>query len=197
MRPRVSGDDVSKAPVNFGVSENRRVARPGEVARSAVPVQHFTLDVSFIHSLSTTRGNDGVVGFGARARASRRATRSGSRDRARASPPRARAASSSSSDRDGAAKEGPVVVAVVTTASCPHCRRAKAAIAAAGIAFEEIDASAPDGVVLDAARKLSGMRTVPQVFVGGVCYGGADDVEAGIADGDFPAAVASAARARE
>ena len=81
---------------------------------------------------------------------------------------------------------------MVTTASCPHCRRAKAAIAAAGIAFEEIDASAPDGVVLDAARKLSGMRTVPQVFVGGVCYGGADDVDAGIADGDFPAAVASA-----
>ena len=127
-----------------------------------------------------------------------RPARSPTRPRARVAP-RARAASSSSSDRDGAAaKEGPVVVAVVTTASCPHCRRAKAAIAAAGIAFEEIDASAPDGVVLDAARKLSGMRTVPQVFVGGVCYGGADDVEAGIADGDFPAAVASAARiARE
>ena len=95
-----------------------------------------------------------------------RPARSPTRPRARVAP-RARAASSSSSDRDGAAaKEGPVVVAVVTTASCPHCRRAKAAIAAAGIAFEEIDASAPDGVVLDAARKLSGMRTVPQVFVG-------------------------------
>ena len=127
-----------------------------------------------------------------------RPARGPARSPARVAPTAARAASSSSSDRDGAAKEGPVVVAVVTTASCPHCRRAKAAIAAAGIAFEEIDASAPDGVVLDAARELSGMRTVPQVFVGGVCYGGADDVEAGIADGDFPAAVASAgARASE
>ena len=123
-----------------------------------------------------------------------RPARSPTRPPARVAPRHRPAASSSSrSDRDGAAaEEGPVVVAVVTTASCPHCRRAKAAIAAAGIAFEEIDASAPDGVVLDAARKLSGMRTVPQVFVGGVCYGGADDVDAGIADGDFPAAVASA-----
>ena len=123
-----------------------------------------------------------------------RPARSPTRPPARVAPRRRPAASSSSrSDPDGAvAEEGPVVVAVVTTASCPHCRRAKAAIAAAGIAFEEIDASAPDGVVLDAARKLSGMRTVPQVFVGGVCYGGADDVDAGIADGDFPAAVASA-----
>ena len=64
----MSGEDVSKAPVNFGVSENRRVARPGEVARSAVPVGHFVTlaGLSFIHSLSTTRVTDGVAGFGAR-----------------------------------------------------------------------------------------------------------------------------------
>lgn len=90
-----------------------------------------------------------------------------------------------------------VVVAVVTTSSCPHCRRAKTAMTAAGIAFEEIDASAPDGIVLDAARQLSGMRTVPQVFVGGTCYGGADDVEVGIGNGDLARQVDDAgARAR-
>ena len=77
-----------------------------------------------------------------------------------------RAASSSSEDTSDPTV---VVVAVVTTSSCPHCRRAKTAMTAAGIAFEEIDASAPDGIVLDAARQLSGMRTVPQVFVGGTC----------------------------
>ena len=90
-----------------------------------------------------------------------------------------------------------VVVAVVTTSSCPHCRRAKTAMTAAGIAFEEIDASSPDGIVLDAARQLSGMRTVPQVFVGGTCYGGADDVEVGIGNGDLAREVDDAgARAR-
>ena len=90
-----------------------------------------------------------------------------------------------------------VVVAVVTTSSCPHCRRAKTAMTAAGIAFEEIDASSPDGIVLDAARQLSGMRTVPQVFVGGTCYGGADDVEVGIGNGDLARQVDDAgARAR-
>lgn len=88
----MSGEDVSKAPVNFGVSENRRVARPGEVARSAVPVGHFVTlaGLSFIHSLSTTRVTDGVAGFGARgfgARASRRATRSESHATARARRP--------------------------------------------------------------------------------------------------------------
>jgi glutaredoxin len=102
-----------------------------------------------------------------------------------------RAASSSSEDTSDPTV---VVVAVVTTSSCPHCRRAKTAMTAAGIAFEEIDASAPDGIVLDAARQLSGMRTVPQVFVGGTCYGGADDVEVGIGNGDLAREVDDARR---
>ena len=60
-------------------------------------------------------------------------------------------------------------MAVVKTSACPHCRRAEAALREAGIAFVEIDASDADGVVRDAATAVSGMRTVPQVFVGGAC----------------------------
>ena len=88
------------------------------------------------------------------------------------------------------------VVAVVTTSGCPHCRRAKTALDAANVAFVEIDASAPDGAILDASRAASGMRTVPQVFVGGVIFGGADDLEAGLASGEFASALDAASRDR-
>ena len=76
-------------------------------------------------------------------------------------------------------------VAVVKTSACPHCRRAEAALREAGIAFVEIDASDAEGVVRDAASAVSGMRTVPQVFVGGACVGGADDTIAAIESGEL------------
>ena len=76
-------------------------------------------------------------------------------------------------------------MAVVKTSACPHCRRAEAALREAGIAFVEIDASDADGVVRDAATAVSGMRTVPQVFVGGACVGGADETIAAIESGEL------------
>ena len=87
-------------------------------------------------------------------------------------------------------------MALVTTSGCPHCRRAKTALDAANVAFVEIDASAPDGAILDASRAASGMRTVPQVFVGGAIFGGADDLEAGLASGEFASALDAASRDR-
>lgn len=84
-------------------------------------------------------------------------------------------------------------VAVVATTACPHCARAKRALRERDIAYEEI-------VVDDRARvrtvasDLSGMRTVPQVFVGGVIFGGADDTEEGLRSGTF---VEALTRARE
>ena len=106
------------------------------------------------------------------------------------SSPVAAAASGPANDDDPA---GGVVVAVVTTPACPHCRRAKSALADAGVPFAELDASRdPDGAILEAARLASGSRTVPQVFVGGVPFGGADETEAGIASGALRAAVDAA-----
>ena len=89
------------------------------------------------------------------------------------------------------------VVAVVKTSGCPHCRRAEAALRAAGVAFVEVDVSSPDGVVRDAAAKASGARTVPQVFVGGACLGGADDTIALLESGGFAARVAIAVREKK
>ena len=88
-------------------------------------------------------------------------------------------------DARGDGGEAKPAVAVVKTSACPHCRRAEAALREAGIAFVEIDASDAEGVVRDAASAVSGMRTVPQVFVGGACVGGADDTIAAIESGEL------------
>ena len=88
-----------------------------------------------------------------------------------------------SSDELIVSDDGMHVVAVVTTKARPHCRRATAALRDANIGFEVIDASDPDGKVRDAACNISNMKTVPQVFVGGVCVGGADDAVAQLNNG--------------
>jgi glutaredoxin 3 len=68
-----------------------------------------------------------------------------------------------------------VPVEVYTTKICPYCDRAKALLARRGIAYTEIDVSNDD-----AKRawlvSASGRRTVPQIFIGGKCVGGSDDI---------------------
>ncbi|OSX72724.1 hypothetical protein BU14_0408s0001 [Porphyra umbilicalis] len=78
-------------------------------------------------------------------------------------------------------------VVVFSKTYCPHCTKAKAALKEAlsslpGLSFEtavhvlELD-NMPDGAELQAAvSKQTGVRTVPQVFVGGAFIGGGDDV---------------------
>jgi glutaredoxin 3 len=68
-------------------------------------------------------------------------------------------------------------VKVYTTAICPYCTRAKALLKKRGVPYEEID------VTGDADKrawlvKVSGMRTVPQIFIDGQPIGGSDDLYA-------------------
>jgi glutaredoxin-like protein len=72
----------------------------------------------------------------------------------------------------------PDAVAVLTKPGCPHCVRAKAVLTEAGIPFEEISLSGAQSLYA-----VSGAKTTPQVFVNGVRIGGADDLEAWIAQG--------------
>jgi glutaredoxin len=56
----------------------------------------------------------------------------------------------------------PAQVALFTTSSCQFCRRAKEALGARGVAYQELDiSSAPELRAL--LRELTGVRTVPQV----------------------------------
>eukprot|EP00168_Porphyra_purpurea_P007939 TRINITY_DN1997_c0_g1_i2.p6 TRINITY_DN1997_c0_g1~~TRINITY_DN1997_c0_g1_i2.p6 ORF type:complete len:104 (-),score=40.65 TRINITY_DN1997_c0_g1_i2:587-898(-) len=78
-------------------------------------------------------------------------------------------------------------VVVFSKTYCPYCTKAKTALkqaltSLAGLSYEavvhvlELD-NLPDGPALQAAvSKQTGVRTVPQVFVGGTFIGGGDDV---------------------
>jgi len=66
-------------------------------------------------------------------------------------------------------------VVVFAKAGCPHCARAKKALAAVGMAYREIEIAGVGGT--DTLRAITGAGTVPQVFIDGVLIGGADDVE--------------------
>ena len=62
-----------------------------------------------------------------------------------------------------------------TTSWCPYCRAAKSLFAAKKVDFTEIDVSEEPKLRLDMER-LSGRRTVPQIFINGKPIGGYDDV---------------------
>jgi monothiol glutaredoxin len=78
-------------------------------------------------------------------------------------------------------------VVVVGMAQNPHVRRARRALEGAGIVFEYLEyGSYLSGWRRRLAIKLwSGWPTFPQVFVRGHLLGGADAVEAAIADGSL------------
>ncbi len=71
----------------------------------------------------------------------------------------------------------PATVQIYTTIVCPYCVAAKQLFQRKGVEFEEID------VTGDRERRrwladATGQRTVPQIFIDGVPYGGYTDVAA-------------------
>ena len=66
-------------------------------------------------------------------------------------------------------------VVMYTTSWCPYCRAAKSLLAAKKVDFTEIDVSEEPKLRLDMER-LSGRRTVPQIFINGKPIGGYEDV---------------------
>ena len=78
-------------------------------------------------------------------------------------------------------------VVVVGMAQNPHVKRARRALDRAGIAYHYLEYGSYLG---EWRRRLaiklwSGWPTFPQVFVKGVLVGGADQTEAGLADGSL------------
>ena len=79
--------------------------------------------------------------------------------------------------RDDALKQ-PLLV--VGKSWCPHTQKVKRTLSEAlseqGVQYAVLDLDThPNGVNLqEAFSKLSGIRTVPQVFIGGQCLGGCD-----------------------
>jgi glutaredoxin 3 len=65
-------------------------------------------------------------------------------------------------------------VVMYTTSWCPYCRAAKSLFAAKKIQFTEIDVTEHPELRVDMER-LSGRRTVPQIFINAKPIGGYDD----------------------
>jgi glutaredoxin 3 len=60
---------------------------------------------------------------------------------------------------------------------CPYCRRARSLLESKGVAFTEIDVDlTPDSRAEMMAR--GGGSTLPQIFIGGLAVGGADELQA-------------------
>ncbi|GAB0492477.1 hypothetical protein MMPV_003740 [Pyropia vietnamensis] len=98
-------------------------------------------------------------------------------------------------------------VVVFSKTYCPYCVKAKDALAQALASLEDISFDSavtvleldkrPDGPALQAAvSATSGVRTVPQVFVGGAFVGGGDDVAALQRKGKLAKMVATAVASR-
>ncbi|SKA13760.1 Glutaredoxin-family domain-containing protein [Oceanospirillum multiglobuliferum] len=73
--------------------------------------------------------------------------------------------------------EKPKRVTLIGKPGCSHCTRAKAALNANGIRFEEISIGS-HGVSLATLSAVSGRTTTPQIFIEGEHIGGADELEA-------------------
>jgi len=68
-------------------------------------------------------------------------------------------------------------VRIYTTRTCPYCVRAKRLLERKKVSYEEIDVSVDDGARLKLMED-TGLRTVPQIFIGDRHVGGSDDLHA-------------------
>ncbi|WP_096087165.1 glutathione peroxidase [Agaribacterium haliotis] len=75
----------------------------------------------------------------------------------------------------------PARISLFTKPGCPHCSRAKDALAARGLKYEVIELG-HDGLSYSSLAAVTGQGTTPQVYVDGQRIGGADELEAWLAE---------------
>lgn len=76
--------------------------------------------------------------------------------------------------------EQPKRVTVFTKPGCPHCTRAKKALSANGLKYEEIELG-QNGLSFSSLMAVTGAGTTPQVYIDGELIGTADQLEAYLA----------------
>ena len=75
-------------------------------------------------------------------------------------------------------------IVVYTQTICPYCDRAKALLKNKGLEFEEINLDGKDDERKALVEK-TGMRTVPQIFIGDHFVGGSQELSAFEATGEL------------
>lgn len=68
-------------------------------------------------------------------------------------------------------------VQIYSTDWCPYCSAAKALLEDKGVAYDEIDVTAPE-LRSAMVQRANGRRTVPQIFVGDTHVGGYTELAA-------------------
>lgn len=66
---------------------------------------------------------------------------------------------------------------IYTKDYCPYCVQAKNLLSSIGATYEEIDVTHDQNTLIEIVKK-TGMRTVPQIFLGDECLGGYSDIAA-------------------
>lgn len=76
-------------------------------------------------------------------------------------------------------------ITVYTTNPCPYCSRAKQLLSGKGLEFEEIQLPWDEQDKWDELMQRSGMRTMPQIFVGDQLVGGFTELNAANQSGEL------------
>lgn len=76
-------------------------------------------------------------------------------------------------------------IEVYSTPNCPFCVSAKELLKSKNLSFQEIDVS-DDIDSLQKMIKLSGLRSVPQIFINNQSIGGFDELSKMNSNGDLP-----------
>ena len=67
-------------------------------------------------------------------------------------------------------------IEIYTKGYCPYCRTAKSILQRKGAIFVEHDVSENPELFETMVARAQGRRTVPQIFIGGLGIGGADEL---------------------
>lgn len=67
------------------------------------------------------------------------------------------------------------MLTIYTKDYCPYCVKAKTLLSSLSATFEEVDITNTPDTIIELVKK-SGMRTVPQIFLGDECLGGYDSI---------------------
>lgn len=81
-------------------------------------------------------------------------------------------------------------IEIYTWTTCPYCIRAKALLNAKGAEFTEYDITGKDDARAKMMERTGGAKSVPQIFINDVHYGGCDDLYALDAEGKLDAILA-------
>lgn len=80
-------------------------------------------------------------------------------------------------------------ITVYTTNPCPFCTRAKQLLSNKGYEYSEIELGWDERDKWDELAARSGMKTMPQIFIGEECVGGFTELAKLDADGKLDALV--------